>query len=77
MEKRVSKAVFKARACELFRQVEMLGESVVVTDRGQPTIEIRPYRNRRKNPLELLRASVVHFNLKDAPEVPAQPLENS
>jgi antitoxin (DNA-binding transcriptional repressor) of toxin-antitoxin stability system len=81
MEKRVSKAVFKARACELFRQIEMLGESVVVTDRGQPTIEIRPYRSRHKNPLELLRASIVHFNLAGTTEAPAQPqpqlLENS
>ena len=77
MEKRVSKAVFKARACELFRQVEMLGESVVVTDRGQPTIEIRPYRSRRNDPLELLRASIVHFNLNGATEPSVQRLENS
>ena len=67
MEKRVSKAIFKSRACELFRQVEMLGETVVVTDRGQPTIEIRPYRNKQENPLELLRASIVHFNMKHLP----------
>lgn len=60
MEKRVSKAMFKAKACELFRQVEMLGESVVVTDRGQPTIEIRPYRAKRKSPLDSLRAAIVH-----------------
>jgi antitoxin (DNA-binding transcriptional repressor) of toxin-antitoxin stability system len=64
MEKRVSKAIFKSKACELFRQVEALGETVVVTDRGQPTIEIRPYRSKRQNPLELLRASIVHFNVK-------------
>lgn len=61
MEKRVSKAVFKAKACELFRRVEMLGESVVVTDRGQPTIEIRPYRAKKsRSPLDSLRASIVH-----------------
>lgn len=62
MEKRVSKAIFKSRACELFRHVEMMGETVVVTDRGQPTIEIRPYRSKDENPLELLRASIVHFD---------------
>jgi antitoxin (DNA-binding transcriptional repressor) of toxin-antitoxin stability system len=61
---KVSKAIFKAKACELFRHVEMLGEPVVVTDRGQPTIEIRPYRSKRQNPLDLLRASIVHFNVK-------------
>jgi antitoxin (DNA-binding transcriptional repressor) of toxin-antitoxin stability system len=63
---KVSKAIFKAKACELFRHVEMLGEPVVVTDRGQPTIEIRPYRSKRQNPLDLLRASIVHFNVKHA-----------
>lgn len=57
MEKRVSKAIFKSKACELFRQIEMLGETVIVTDRGQPTIEIRPYRGKHENPLELLRSS--------------------
>ncbi|MCC8395631.1 type II toxin-antitoxin system Phd/YefM family antitoxin [Paraburkholderia sp. MMS20-SJTR3] len=66
MEKRVSKAIFKSRACELFRQVEALGETVIVTDRGHPTIEIRPYRSKQENPLELLRASITHFNLKHA-----------
>lgn len=69
MEKRVSKAMFKAKACELFRQVELLGESVVVTDRGEPTIEIRPYRAKRKSPLEALRASIVHCDI----EGPAKP----
>jgi antitoxin (DNA-binding transcriptional repressor) of toxin-antitoxin stability system len=66
MEKRVSKAIFKSRACELFRQVEALGETVIVTDRGQPTIEIRPYRSKQENPLELLRASIVHFDATQA-----------
>jgi len=66
MEKRVSKAVFKSRACELFRRVETLGETVVVTDRGHPTIEIRPYRSKQENPLELLRSSITHFNLAQA-----------
>jgi len=68
MEKRVSKAAFKARACELFRQVEMLGESVVVTDRGHPTVEIRPYRSKRRDPLQVLRASIVRFSANGVPD---------
>jgi antitoxin (DNA-binding transcriptional repressor) of toxin-antitoxin stability system len=76
MEKRVSKAVFKSKACELFRHVEMLGETVVVTDRGEPTVEIRPYRSRRKNPLELLRSSIVHFSLQGGTKALAQQAEN-
>jgi PHD/YefM family antitoxin component YafN of YafNO toxin-antitoxin module len=66
MVMKVSKAIFKAKACELFRHVEMLGEPVVVTDRGQPTIEIRLYRSKRQDPLELLRSSIVHFNVQNA-----------
>jgi antitoxin (DNA-binding transcriptional repressor) of toxin-antitoxin stability system len=66
MEKRVSKAIFKSRACELFRHVERQGETVVVTDRGQPAVEIRPYRSRHENPRELLYASIVHFDAKRA-----------
>ncbi|RQH06539.1 type II toxin-antitoxin system Phd/YefM family antitoxin [Paraburkholderia dinghuensis] len=75
MEKRVSKAAFKAHACELFRQVEMLGESVVVTDRGHPTVEIRPYRSKRRDPLQVVRASIVHFNAKGVPEGLPEPQE--
>jgi hypothetical protein len=66
MVMKVSKAIFKAKACELFRHVEMLGEPVVVTDRGEPTIEIRLYRSKRQDPLELLRASILHFNVEHA-----------
>ena len=67
MQKRVSKAIFKSKACELFRQVEMRGETIVVTDRGHPTIEIRPYRDKKEDPLEVLRASIVHFDMKRSP----------
>lgn len=62
MERRVSKAMFKSKACELFRHVETRGERVVVTDRGQPTIEIRPYCDKRVDPVALLRAAIVHFD---------------
>ena len=67
MEKRVSKTVFKAKACEFLRHVETLGETVIVTDRGEPTVEIRPYRRLQKSPLDVLRASIVHFNGIDEP----------
>ena len=43
MPNRVSKSQFKAPALEFFRQVETTGESLIVTDRGQPKLEIRPY----------------------------------
>lgn len=58
----VTKSQFKAKALEYFREVEMSGESIVVTDRGLPTVEIRRYRNDKRSPLERLRGSVLEFN---------------
>jgi prevent-host-death family protein len=59
----VSKSEFKARALELFRQVEATGEPIVVTDHGKPALEIRPYRAvAKRNPLDVLRGSVLRFD---------------
>jgi antitoxin (DNA-binding transcriptional repressor) of toxin-antitoxin stability system len=60
-DNRVSKTEFKARALEFFRHIEASGESVVVTDHGKPTLEVRPYRNADRSPLEVLRGSVVRY----------------
>lgn len=57
----VSKSEFKAKALEFFRQVEASGESVIVTDHGKPALEVRPYRNLTRNPLDVLRGSVVRY----------------
>jgi len=60
--KQVSKSEFKARALEFFRQVEASGESVIVTDHGKPALEVRPYRGIERNPLDVLRGSVVRYD---------------
>lgn len=52
---------FKAHALEHFRHVEETGESIIVTYHGKPFIEVRPYRNDSRLPLDLLRGTVVHF----------------
>ena len=39
----VSKSEFRARVLELLRQVEITGDPVVVTHRGAPKVEVRPY----------------------------------
>lgn len=57
----VSKTQFKARALEIFRQVEASGESIIVTDKGRPTIEVRRYRTDQRSPLERLRGSVLEL----------------
>lgn len=63
----VTKSQFKARALEYFRQVETSGHPVVVTDRGQPTVEIRRFRNDPRSPLERLKGSVVELKKPTAP----------
>lgn len=63
----VSKSQFKARALEFFRQVEASGTSVVVTDHGQPTLEVRPYKPVSRDPLDVLRGSVLRFDHPTAP----------
>ncbi|WP_280542709.1 type II toxin-antitoxin system prevent-host-death family antitoxin [Chromohalobacter sp. 11-W] len=59
--RRVSKSQFKARALELLRQVEASGESIIVTDKGRPAIEVRRYRTDQRSPLERLRGSVIEL----------------
>ena len=58
MSNRVSKWQFKARALEFFRQVETNGEPLIVTDHGEPKLEIRRYTSSIRNPLDVLRVSV-------------------
>jgi hypothetical protein len=62
MPNRVSKSQFKARALEFFRQVETTGEPLIVTDHGQPKLEIRRYSSSVRNPLDVLRAAVLHYD---------------
>lgn len=58
----VSKSEFKAKALELFRQVEASGESLIVTDHGKPTLEVRRYRGLKRNPLDVLRGSAMRYD---------------
>jgi antitoxin (DNA-binding transcriptional repressor) of toxin-antitoxin stability system len=60
-QEQVTKSQFKAKALEYFRQVETSGRVMVITDRGQPTVEIRRYRSDPRSPQEKLRGSVVEF----------------
>lgn len=58
----ISKSEFKAKALEFFRLIESTGESVIVTDHGKPSLEVRPYRGTQRKPLEILRGSLVRFD---------------
>jgi antitoxin (DNA-binding transcriptional repressor) of toxin-antitoxin stability system len=61
-EDAVSKSEFKAKALEYFRRVEASGKRIIVTDRGVPTLEVRPYRSGDdRKPLDVLRGSVLRY----------------
>jgi len=63
----VSKSRFKARALELFRQVERTGEPIIITDHGTPVLKVLPYRDDPATAVRLLRETVVRY---DAPTEP-------
>lgn len=67
MQERVSKSQFKAQALELFRRVESSGDSLIVTDRGIPTVEVRQYREAERSPLDILKGSVIEYSEPTAP----------
>lgn len=54
MENRISKSRFKARALELFREVESTGQELVITDHDRPVLKLVPYS--APDPAETLRA---------------------
>lgn len=62
MQTEVSKSQFKAKALEYFRQVEASGESVVITDHGQPKLEVRTFKAHARDPLDILRGSVLRYD---------------
>lgn len=68
MANSISKSQFKARALELFRQVERTGRPLVITDRGTPVLKLVPYQADPREALRALRDTVVRY------EAPAQPV---
>lgn len=64
----VSKSRFKARALELFRQVERTGKPIVITDRGTPVLRLMPYADDPQGALRVLRETVVKY------EAPLRPV---
>ncbi len=58
MSSHISKSQFKAKALQIFREIETNGESIIITDHGEPVIEIRPFREESTNPLDVLKGSV-------------------
>lgn len=63
----ISKSEFKARALEVFRGIEQSGETTIITDRGTPKLEIRKIRRLEVSPRQLLKGSVIRYDLATAP----------
>lgn len=63
----ISKTELKARALEVFRDIEQSGKSRIITDRGRPTLEIRKVRQDQIEPLDVLKGTVVKFEAPTAP----------
>ena len=61
MKTQVTKSKFKAKVLELLRKIEHTGESVIVTNRGKPSVEVRPYRRCEVEPLTRLKGSVLLY----------------
>lgn len=62
MTTHVSKSQFKAKALEYFRQVETSGEPIIVTDHGKPALEIRRIASHDRDPLEVLKGSILRYD---------------
>lgn len=62
MTKTVSKSQLKAKALEYFREIEASGETIIITDNGRPTLEIRRYQQPVRDPFEVLRGSVLRYD---------------
>lgn len=69
MTSQVSKSKFKAKALEYFRQIEANGEPIVITEHGQPRLEVRRLPEQKKDPLEKLKGSVLWYERPFDPAV--------
>jgi len=63
----MSKTQFKAHALEVFRRIEQSGETIIITDRGKPKIEIKKIRRQEVSPMDLLKNSVIKYEKATAP----------
>jgi len=63
----ISKTEFKAHALEVLRDIEQSGQPRIITDRGRPTLEIRKLRQQEKDPLEILKGTIVKYEAATAP----------
>jgi antitoxin (DNA-binding transcriptional repressor) of toxin-antitoxin stability system len=61
MTSEMSKSRFKARALEVFREVERTGEPVIITDHGKPSLILNRYDAPPRDGRKLLAGSVLSY----------------
>lgn len=64
----VPKSVFKAQALQYFREVELSGEPLVITDRGRPVLRLVPFAEEK--PEDILASLKGVVQVYDAPLEP-------
>lgn len=62
MKNKVSKSQFKPRALEYFRQVQLTGQELIITDHARPVLKIVPFTDDPLAALQELRGSVISFD---------------
>ena len=67
MNKRVSKSLFKAKALEYMREIQETGDTLVITDHGNPVLSILPFRDEEEHARQALLNSVRHYDLPTEP----------
>lgn len=67
MQTKISKSQFKARALEIFRDIEKTGTPVIITDKGTPSLTVTKYRAGHTDAMARLRGSVLRFDRPTAP----------
>lgn len=60
--KTISKSQFKPKALEHMRWVERTGKSLIISDRGRPVLELRPYQEREPDSLRALWGTVIYHD---------------
>ena len=67
MATHVSKSRFKAHALEFFRQVEVSGKPLIITDRGKPVLQLVPYSEDPDAAIRVLRDTVLKYRAPTRP----------
>lgn len=70
MNKRVSKSLFKAKALEYMREIQETGDTLVITDHGNPVLSILPFRDEQEHARQALLNSVRDYHLPKGPVDP-------